>query len=336
MFYDEVTVNLKAGDGGNGSASFRREKYIPKGGPDGGDGGKGGNVYIVPTPQLSDLIDYASTHDFSAENGVDGAGQKLFGRGGSDLTLSVPIGTKIFRVSNRNKQLLADLVRKDDPFLLLRGGKGGLGNVHFATATHQAPRYGEPGEPGQLGQFTFELEIIADVGIIGLPNTGKSTLLSHVSAARPKIADYPFTTLSPVLGIVELYGQRYVWADIPGLIEGASEGKGLGQKFLRHIRRTKTLLHLIAADSTNYARDYRLIRAELTKFDPGLGKKNELVAISKLDLLANGVDSTQIIHLKAALDPSSQLFERQAFSASSRVHLDELVRGSVKTIGRKV
>lgn len=332
MFHDEVRLIIESGKGGDGSTSFRREKYIPRGGPDGGDGGRGGDVFIVATRQLSDLNQYASVRHLAAEAGVDGGGQKLFGRAGEDLTISLPIGTRVFRKLDSDWRLVVDLTRENDPFRLLSGGTGGRGNVHFATAVNQAPHFAEPGEPSQRGEFKFELQLIADAGIIGLPNAGKSTFLSVVSEAKPKVADYPFTTLSPVLGVATVYDKRFVLADIPGLIEGAAEGKGLGHRFLRHIKRTKVLIHLIDAVSTDYARDYRTVRTELDAFDPSLITKPEIVVISKSELV-DSLDQTRITKLQEALGPSSHLFNQISISAVTRVNVDSLMHEVAKLVG---
>ncbi len=327
MFHDEVKLDLESGKGGDGSVSFRREKFIPKGGPDGGDGGNGGDVFVVASRQLSDLNHLASIRFLKAESGTPGSGRKLFGKNGEDLTVRVPVGTRVYRFIGQEWKLVADLVVEDVPRRLLIGGQGGLGNVHFATATHQTPRHAQPGQPAKRGTFHFELQLIADVGIIGLPNAGKSTFLSVVSDAKPKVANYPFTTLSPVLGVVPHKDRRYVMADIPGLIEGAAEGKGLGHQFLRHIQRTKVLLHLIDATSDDYVRDYVTIRRELAAYDATVAGKQELVALSKSELLQEDESVTQekVQALRAALSPQSTLFSHTMFSAVTKQHLDDLL-----------
>jgi GTPase len=244
MFVDEASIHVKAGDGGNGCVSFRREKYIPKGGPDGGDGGNGGSVVFVADPHKDTLLDFSGKHHWTAPRGEAGMGKKMFGKGGEDLVIPVPPGTMVFDLDQGI--LLADLNEPGRRIVIARGGKGGRGNWHFRTPTNQAPRYAEPGEEGQERRLRLELKLIADVGLVGMPNAGKSTLLRAISAARPKVADYPFTTLEPQLGIVELTGyRRLVVADIPGLIEGAQHGAGLGHAFLRHIERTKIIVHLL-------------------------------------------------------------------------------------------
>ncbi len=243
MFVDEADIMVKGGDGGNGSASFRREKFVPLGGPDGGDGGDGGSVYCQADTSENTLYHLTGKHHWKADSGGKGMGQKCHGKNGKDIIIRVPVGT-IIRDAER-ETLLKDLTAAGDKVCVAKGGKGGRGNVHFATSTHQAPREFEPGEPGQERHLHLELKLMADVGLVGLPNAGKSTLIRRLSAARPKVAAYPFTTLDPVLGIVELVGERrFVMADIPGLIAGAHEGKGLGDEFLRHIERTGLLLHM--------------------------------------------------------------------------------------------
>lgn len=325
MFHDDVQLTIYAGNGGNGSASFRREKYIPKGGPDGGDGGNGGDVFIIGTNQLSDLNQYASSPRLAAQNGVDGSGQKMYGKNGQALSIQVPVGTRIYKKSGLSWQHIVDIRHENRPFRLLHGGKGGLGNVHFATSTNQAPKFAQPGEIGMGGLFRFELQLIADVGIIGLPNAGKSTLLSVISDAKPKIANYPFTTLSPVLGIGRIGDRTYVFADIPGLIAGASHGKGLGQKFLRHLSRTKLFIHLIDATQPDYVGAYQTVRNELLDYDPSLGQRPELVVISKSDLLPLGIDADQIKRLESVFEQSTRMLTTVALCAASRHNLLNLM-----------
>lgn len=327
MFHDQVELFLQSGKGGDGSASFRREKYIPKGGPDGGDGGRGGDVYIVASGQTHGLNHLASVRELKAKNGVPGAGQKLFGKKGDDLTVTVPVGTRIYRQVHDSWRLVKDMQEEGMEVKVLTGGEGGLGNVHFATATNQAPKFAQPGEPGQRALFKLELMLIADVGVIGMPNAGKSTFLSIVSDAKPKIAAYPFTTLSPVLGVVRHYDNQVVFADIPGLIEGASEGKGLGHTFLRHVQRTKLLVHFIDSLSDDYARDYRTIRNELKQFDESLAEKPEIVVITKSELISrDDEDVQQRLHdLQKVLDPNSRMFSRHIISAVTNVHIPDLL-----------
>lgn len=336
MLHDEVTLLLTAGKGGDGSASLRREKYIPKGGPDGGDGGRGGNVIIKADLGVSDLSRYASIRELKAENGVYGQGKKLYGRAGEDLLVPVPVGTQVFRMFGTKAKLIKDFQTPGEELTVLRGGDGGLGNVHFATSTHQTPRYAQPGTPGEQATFRFELQLIADVGLIGLPNAGKSTLISTISDAKPKIANYPFTTLSPVLGVVKYHDKSFIVADIPGLIEGASEGKGLGLTFLRHVKRTRVLVHLIDALSDDYARDYQTIRTELGKYDPEMLKKPEIVVISKGELITDDIADEykeKIAALKQVIQVPSELFVHELISGASRLHIAELLAEIATKLG---
>lgn len=284
MFIDYVEIYVKAGNGGRGAVSFRREKYVPKGGPDGGDGGKGGDVILVSDPNMSTLLDFRYKRKYIAPNGENGMGALKTGKSGEDIILRVPVGTIV--KDKETEEILFDFVEPYQQFVVARGGKGGRGNTHFKSPTNQAPRKAEPGQPGEERWIILELKLIADVGIVGFPNAGKSTLISVISAARPKIADYPFTTLEPVLGLVQYKDfKSFVVADIPGIIEGASEGKGLGLKFLRHIERTKVLLFLIDASSENPHKDYKVLINELKSYSKELLKKPHLVAISKMDLI---------------------------------------------------
>ncbi|HEY7089965.1 MAG TPA: GTPase ObgE [Tepidisphaeraceae bacterium] len=296
MFVDEAKIHVKAGDGGNGCVSFRREKYIPKGGPDGGDGGNGGSVVMVADVNKNTLLDFAGRHHWKALRGQAGMGKKMYGKAGEDLVIPVPPGTMIYDTDQGI--LMADLDAPGKRAVVAQGGKGGRGNWHFKSSTNQAPRYAEPGTDGQDRNIRLELKLIADVGLVGMPNAGKSTLLSVVSAARPKIADYPFTTLDPQLGIAELSGdRRVVLADIPGLIEGAQHGAGLGHAFLRHIERTKIIVHLLdmyPPDNSNPADNYRKIRSELEAFSPQLAQKRELVAANKMDLATDDEAITKL------------------------------------------
>ncbi len=288
QFIDEVKIYARGGDGGNGSVAFRREKFIPRGGPSGGDGGNGGSVVLVADPQLGTLLDLRYQQHNSAPRGEHGQGRDRYGRAGEDLIVRVPVGTLVHNVASG--ELLADLVTPAARFVAARGGRGGRGNIHFATSTNQTPRHAEPGEPGEERTLRLELKLLADVGLLGYPNVGKSTFIARVSRARPKIADYPFTTLVPQLGLVPLSDHRsFVLADIPGLIEGAAEGHGLGHRFLRHVERTRVLLHLIELNELpdrDPLRDYDTLCRELERYDPELAKRPQLVALSKLDLPA--------------------------------------------------
>lgn len=282
-FFDRAKILARAGKGGDGAMSFRREKFVPHGGPDGGNGGQGGDVYLVVDPHLNTLFPFRRRRHFRATAGGNGRGKKQAGKKGEDLFLPVPPGTIVHQASG---EFLADLTPPQEQVLVARGGRGGRGNAVFATPTHQVPRLREKGEPGEEQWLLLELKLIADVGIMGLPNAGKSTLLSQITRARPKIADYPFTTLSPNLGVVELEDHSFVVVDIPGLIEGAHKGKGLGHNFLRHIERTRLLVHLLDGSSLNPIQDYETLRRELVLFKPELAEKLQVVAVNKMDLPA--------------------------------------------------
>ncbi|MDQ7054442.1 MAG: GTPase ObgE [candidate division KSB1 bacterium] len=284
MFVDRAKIFVASGHGGSGCVSFRREKYLPKGGPDGGDGGDGGSVIIAGDPHMRSLLDFKGGKHFRAQRGEHGKGANRHGRKGRDVIIRVPPGTMVYDADTG--ELLADICSPDDRVVVARGGRGGKGNARYVTPTHQAPREWEPGEPGEERTLILELKLIADVGLVGLPNAGKSTLLSRLSKARPKIADYPFTTLHPNLGVVK-YGNytSFVIADIPGLIEGAHEGRGLGHEFLRHIERTKVLVILIDVQSEEPLQDYRTLFHELESYNPVLLQKPRIVAFSKVDTL---------------------------------------------------
>ena len=286
IFIDEAKIHVRAGSGGNGCVSFRREKYVPKGGPDGGDGGDGGDVIIKASKQMKTLLDFQYRKQYKAENGAHGKGSNKHGKRGKEVLLLVPCGTVIRDGSTG--EVLKDLIRANDQITVAKGGRGGRGNAAFATSTNQAPRTAEPGGAGEERELELELKLLADIGLVGLPNAGKSTLISKISAARPKIAEYPFTTLSPVLGIVRPhggeFGESFVVADIPGLIEGAHSGKGLGIQFLRHIERTKALAFLIECTSENLKRDYNILLNEVRLFRPALMKRPRIIILTKLDL----------------------------------------------------
>ncbi|HEX8222107.1 MAG TPA: GTPase ObgE [Chloroflexia bacterium] len=325
MFYDQAKIFIKAGNGGDGSASFRREKFVPKGGPDGGDGGRGGSVYLRVSPDLNSLLPFHYKQHFKAQHGGAGSSNQKHGKAAPDLYIDVPPGTTV-EVIDENpisgaaaEVLEEDLLKPGQTMMVARGGRGGLGNVHFTTSTHQAPRYAEKGEPGEERTIVLELRLISDVGLLGYPNVGKSTLLSVVSAAQPKIGDYPFTTLAPMLGVVEVDGDSFVMADIPGLIEGASQGTGLGLEFLRHVQRTRLLLHIVdgsagmweeymapaqdgaedagggdgetradvhPSQTTDPIADFKRINSELEQYDPDLAQRPQIVAINKTDIPA--------------------------------------------------
>ena len=283
IFIDQATITVKAGDGGNGVISFRREKFMPKGGPDGGNGGRGGSIIIRADKQLTTLMDFRYRRYYEAEKGDRGAGANRTGKSGNDLLLRVPVGT-IIKVADTG-EILADLVHDDDEIVIAKGGKGGRGNAEFATPSNQAPRKATPGTPGEEKTIQLELKLLADIGLVGFPNAGKSTLISRISAAKPKIADYPFTTLVPNLGLVRYADyQSFVVADMPGLIKGAHEGKGLGIQFLRHIERTRVLVFLIESTSEHPKEQYKVLLKELQSFRAELAKKPQIVAITKMDL----------------------------------------------------
>jgi len=333
MFYDHTKIFVKAGDGGNGSIHFRREKFAPFGGPDGGDGGRGGSVYIQATNDLNTLVDYRYRQHFKATPGEAGARQKMHGASGEDITLKVPCGT-IIRDADSG-ELIADLVEAGQNVMVARGGRGGLGNVHFATATRQAPREAQNGEPGEERWLMLELRLIADVGLVGYPNAGKSTLLSVVTAARPKIADYPFTTLSPNLGVVSV-GQPgsgdefgFVLADIPGLIEGAAQGVGLGHEFLCHVQRTRLLLHILDGASLERDpwQDFLAINKELHEYDEHLATRPQIIVFNKMDL-SEAQERWPALKAKA----EKQGYSAFAISAAAHQGTDELMAFAAKRL----
>ena len=287
-FVDEAQIKVQAGDGGNGCISFRREKFIPFGGPDGGDGGFGGSVWLVADEGLNTLIDFRHQRSFKARRGENGMGSQMYGKGGEDTTIRVPVGTMITNVDT--DEVIGDLTSHGQRMLVAQGGKGGLGNIHFKTSVNRAPRKATPGTPGEVRELKLELRLLADVGLLGFPNAGKSTFIRAVSAATPRVADYPFTTLHPNLGVVSLgTDQSFVIADIPGLIEGASDGAGLGIQFLRHVARTSLLLHIVdmaPIDGSDVAAQVRAIEQELEKFNPELLERPRWLVLNKADMLA--------------------------------------------------
>lgn len=315
MFIDRVVVKVKAGDGGSGIASFRREKFVPLGGPDGGDGGRGGDIIVVGDSNLSTLLDYTYRDSWTAPAGDHGSGVNKSGKSGKDVIMPVPIGTAVKDLSTA--QLLGEVLEDGDRIVVAKGGRGGKGNSYFVTATHQSPREYQPGEDGEARSLELELKLIADVGLVGQPNAGKSTLLSVISAARPKIGDYPFTTLSPNLGVVQLSDARtFVVADLPGIIEGAHEGRGLGLQFLRHIERTRVLAFLVPIDAMDWQDEYDQLRREIESYSIELALKPHCVVFTKMDLFAN--------------EPSPPINAPDAFgvfaiSAAARVGLDSLL-----------
>jgi len=297
-FLDEAKVYIRSGDGGNGCVSFRREKFIEYGGPNGGDGGSGGDVVAETVDGLNTLIDYRYQQHFTAKNGRGGMGKDRHGANGADMVLKVPVGTQIYEEDGET--LLADLTELGQRVVLAHGGNGGFGNARFKSSTNRAPRHANPGQPGTELTIRLRLKLIADAGVVGLPNAGKSTFLAAVSAAKPKIADYPFTTLHPQLGVVDVDGREFVLADIPGLIEGAHEGVGLGDRFLGHVERCRVLLHLVDGTGEDAGEAYKTVRAELSAYGHDLTVKPEIVALSKADALTADEIKQQVARLKRA------------------------------------
>ena len=303
-FVDEASIRVEAGNGGSGSASFRREKYIPFGGPDGGDGGRGGSVYLRASRSLNTLVDFRHLRLFRAEHGQSGSGRQKTGKSGEDLYIDVPLGTLVYNVET--DELIGDLTEEGQTLLVAQGGKGGLGNIHFKSSTNRAPKKCTPGTPGEQRELQLELKVLADVGLLGFPNAGKSTLIRALSSARPRVADYPFTTLHPNLGVVQVELNRsFVIADIPGLIEGASEGVGLGVQFLKHLQRTRLLFHLVdlaPMDGSTPAEQVRKLEHELANYDPGLLEKPRWLVMNKLDLLPEAERDAAVESLLTELD----------------------------------
>ncbi len=335
MFTDYAKIYASAGKGGNGAVSFRREKYIAAGGPDGGDGGKGGDVYFEVDPDSNTLIDFRYKKKFKAENGQNGEGARKSGKSGEDLYIKVPIGTVI--KDAKTEEVLADMSEKGQKTIILRGGRGGKGNTHFATSTRQAPRFSQGGEDGEEKELILELKLLADVGLIGFPSVGKSTILSVVTAATPKIADYHFTTLEPNLGVVKPeYGESFVMADIPGLIEGASEGTGLGIQFLRHIERTRLLLHVIdvsASEGRNPVEDFYIINKELEKYSKKLAQRKQIIVANKIDAMQ---DSKLYADLeKLAKEKNLEIFKISAATGEGIKELMHEVSNVLKTLPKE-
>jgi GTP-binding protein len=330
-FIDEVFITVQSGDGGRGCVSFRREKFVPRGGPDGGDGGKGGDVILRSTSRRRTLYPFQFKRQFKAKNGAHGQGKQKTGKNGNDLIIEVPPGTLVSDAET--SELIKDFVQSGESFVIAKGGRGGLGNSRFKTSTQRAPRFAQPGEPGQYLKLKLELKLLADVGLIGLPNVGKSTLISVISAATPKIADYPFTTLTPILGVVQPdQAESFVVADIPGLIEGAHKGAGLGIRFLRHIERTQILVHLIdaaAIDPQNPLASYATINAELAQYNPLLAEKPQIIVLNKMDI--PGTD-------QAADAFQAAMKDRQILkiSAAARQGLEQLKLKLVEYLGKQI
>jgi len=327
-FLDVAKVHIASGKGGDGCVAFRREKFIEFGGPWGGDGGKGGDVWAEAVDNLNTLIDYRYQQHVRAKNGLPGMGKEMSGAGGADAILRVPVGTEIFEEDGETP--IADLARAGERILLLKGGNGGFGNAHFKGPTNRAPRHANPGQPGEEKIIILKLKLIADAGLIGLPNAGKSTFLSRVSSARPKIADYPFTTLIPQLGVVRIDENEFVLADLPGLIAGAHQGVGLGDRFLAHAERCNVVLHLLDGTEPALVRAYRTIRTELEAYGHGLAQKPELVAVNKIDAIAPAALARKRSALERACGHS--VF---AISAVSGAGIDKLLRALVREIGSR-
>jgi GTP-binding protein len=324
-FLDEAKVYIRSGDGGNGCLAFRREKFIEFGGPSGGNGGRGGDVVVVAVDGLNTLIDYRYQQHYTAQNGRPGMGKDRHGAGGSDVVMKVPVGTQIYEEDGET--LLADLTEVGQQAVLATGGNGGFGNAHFKSSTNRAPRHTNPGQPGEERTIRLRLKLIADAGIVGLPNAGKSTFLAAVSAARPKIADYPFTTLHPQLGVVGIDGREFVLADIPGLIEGAHEGLGLGDRFLGHVERCRVILHLVDGTGEHAGKAYKTVRAELEAYGGGLAKKAEVVALNKADALTPEALKQQVARLKRAAGRTPLVI-----SAATGAGVPEVLRALIKVI----
>jgi GTP-binding protein len=324
-FFDEAFITVQSGDGGRGCVSFRREKFVPRGGPDGGDGGKGGDVILRSSSHRRTLYPFRFKRQFKAKNGAHGQGKQKAGRKGDDLIIEIPPGTLV--IDEETNAIVKDFTQPDETHVIAEGGRGGQGNSRFKSSTHRAPRFAQPGEPGQFLKLKLELKLLADVGIIGLPNAGKSTLISVISSATPKIADYPFTTLTPTLGVVSAgWGEPFVAADIPGLIEGAHTGVGLGTRFLRHVERTRVLVHLIDAsniDLQNPLADYETINRELANYSPQLLEKPQIVTLTKMDLPGT---KEAVKALKAAVKDREVL----QISAATRKGVKKLISKMIK------
>ena len=324
-FLDQIKIYVKAGNGGSGSASFRREKFVEFGGPDGGDGGKGGSVILLADRNLNTLIDFRFKQNYKANKGESGQGKKKTGKNGSDIILKVPVGTQVFEEDNIT--FIEDLDKSNKKIIIANGGKGGLGNVRFKSSTNRAPRKKTNGEEGEEFFIWLQLKIIADVGIVGLPNAGKSSLLSVISGAKPKIAEYPFTTLNPNLGVVNYNDKEITLADIPGLIEGAHEGAGLGDKFLKHIERCEKILHLIDINSINIMNNYYKIRKELNKYSKKLSKKKEIIVLNKIDLLDKKEIKEKISYLSKKIKKKIYIISNENKSG-----IDEIKRKLIQDV----
>lgn len=329
---DEAEIRVNAGNGGNGCASFRREKFIPLGGPDGGDGGDGGSVWLVADENLNTLVDFRHQRQFRAQRGENGMSRQMYGKKGEDIEIRVPVGTVVTQIEN--EEIMGDLTEHGQRLKVAQGGRGGLGNIHFKSSTNRAPRKATPGTPGEERELRLELKLLADVGLLGFPNAGKSTFIRAVSAATPKVADYPFTTLYPNLGVVRVEQHRsFVVADIPGLIPGAAEGAGLGITFLKHVQRNRLLLHIVDAapleEGIDPVEQVRAIEEELAKFDPELLERPRWLLLNKLDLVPEGERDARVAHILGALDWSSRWF---AISAISREGTERVCQEVMKAL----
>lgn len=322
QFIDEAIIRVKAGNGGNGAVSFRRAKYIPKGGPDGGDGGKGGDIIIKCVENINTLLDFKYKKDYEAQNGENGHGSNMHGRSGEDLTINVPKGTQIY-FDEEDEENSIDFTKVGQEVIIAKGGNGGFGNAYFKSSVNQAPRHANPGQEGEEFELFLKLKILSDVGLVGLPNAGKSTFLSVVSKAKPKIANYPFTTLEPQLGVVRIDDYDFVVADLPGLIEGASEGKGLGDRFLKHTERCGVLLHLIDINSEDIYKDYKTIRKELETYNKKLAKKVEVITLTKCETLNQDKIQEKLKNFEKKLKSKKRIF---VISSVARIGITELLR----------
>jgi GTP-binding protein len=327
QFLDQCKIYLKSGDGGRGAASFRREKFIEFGGPDGGDGGRGGDIVFAAADNLNTLIDYRYRQHFRAPAGRPGAGRERTGANGADLVLHVPVGTQI--TDSMNREVLVDLARPCERRVFLRGGDGGFGNAHYKSSTNRAPRRADPGWPGHEAWVWLRLKLIADVGLVGLPNAGKSTFLAAASHARPKIADYPFTTLKPQLGVVRLHDEEFVLADLPGLIEGASAGAGIGTRFLGHVERCSVILHLVDGTIEDVADAYRTIRRELSLYGHGLADKPEIVGLNKIDAIDPRMVSAKRADLRRAMRCGTPLLPVSGATGAGVPEVLDVVRAAI-------
>jgi GTP-binding protein len=322
QFIDEAKIYVKAGDGGNGAVSFRRAKYVPRGGPDGGDGGKGGNIIIKCVNSINTLLDFRYIQDFKAQRGENGQGSQKHGSSGEDLIINVPVGTQIFADKTEEEPIM-DFTKVGEVVVVAKGGNGGFGNDYFKSSVNQAPRYANPGQKGEEFELYLKLKILSDVGLIGLPNAGKSTFLSVITNAKPKIANYPFTTLEPQLGVVKIDDYDFVIADLPGLIEGANQGKGLGDRFLKHTERCEVLLHLIDINSEDIVKDYKTIKKELTQYSKRLSKKVEIIGLTKIDSLSKEKIKEKKRKMQDSVKRGTKIF---LVSSVAHIGLQEILR----------